>query len=544
MIRLRPSGVDELLIKRVRDWYEPGPGVFFTGIAGTAPFTPAALFTTGVNGAWYDPSDMTTLYQDAAGTTPVTAMEQPVGLILDKSKGLVLGSELVVNGTDFVDSNSDGTPDSWVAQGTSTMSVVSGVFRITTAITNGTNGAKQLITGLTAGKTYKVSALIRAAAAVSGQIGSVRWANGDVTSGYSILLTAPHSNTSFVSLSGYITPSGASVSLFLINGGTPDSQSTFEYDNISVKEIAGNHAFNNSGNSANFPVLSARYNLYVNTETLATQNVTTAAVNYKLTFTGTGSITLSGTATGTYSAGSYTITCTAGTLTSTVSGTVTQADIRPANESIGQPAYQRVGNVSVTASDYDTVGFKPYLRFNDPARGTNNWLQTGSIDFTSTDKMFVCAGTRKNNSTVSVMAELSQAADSATYPGSFYFVSSEANVGATSWGLRGTAFARGITASVSTPVTEVNSAKLDLAGAGRPYEIFPRINGTDVSYSGPGTDAGTGNYGNYPLYIGARAGSSLWFNGRIYGLIICGKQASASEITNTETYLNQKTGAY
>lgn len=37
------------------------------------------------NGAMLDPSDMTTMYQDAAGTTTVTAVEQPVGLILDKS---------------------------------------------------------------------------------------------------------------------------------------------------------------------------------------------------------------------------------------------------------------------------------------------------------------------------------------------------------------------------------------------------------------------------------------------------------------------------
>ena len=37
------------------------------------------------NGLLFDPSDMSTLYQDAAGTTPVTAVEQPVGKILDKS---------------------------------------------------------------------------------------------------------------------------------------------------------------------------------------------------------------------------------------------------------------------------------------------------------------------------------------------------------------------------------------------------------------------------------------------------------------------------
>src|SRR5574343_719838 len=57
-----------------------------------------ALFAAGEQGAWYDPSDFSTMFQDSAGTTPVTAVEHPVGKILDKSKGLVLGPELVTNG--------------------------------------------------------------------------------------------------------------------------------------------------------------------------------------------------------------------------------------------------------------------------------------------------------------------------------------------------------------------------------------------------------------------------------------------------------------
>lgn len=43
------------------------------------------LFSASEPGAWYDPSDMSTLFQDSAGTVPVTAVEQPVGRILDKS---------------------------------------------------------------------------------------------------------------------------------------------------------------------------------------------------------------------------------------------------------------------------------------------------------------------------------------------------------------------------------------------------------------------------------------------------------------------------
>lgn len=44
-----------------------------------------ALFARGEQGAWYDPSDKVTMFQDAVGNVPVTAAEQPVGLILDKS---------------------------------------------------------------------------------------------------------------------------------------------------------------------------------------------------------------------------------------------------------------------------------------------------------------------------------------------------------------------------------------------------------------------------------------------------------------------------
>lgn len=49
------------------------------------PFTPLDLFKNGEHGAWYDPSDLSTLFQDAAGTIPVTADGDPVGLMLDKS---------------------------------------------------------------------------------------------------------------------------------------------------------------------------------------------------------------------------------------------------------------------------------------------------------------------------------------------------------------------------------------------------------------------------------------------------------------------------
>lgn len=43
------------------------------------------LFLNGKQGVWYDPSDKSTLFQDVAGTVPVTKDGDPVGLIKDKS---------------------------------------------------------------------------------------------------------------------------------------------------------------------------------------------------------------------------------------------------------------------------------------------------------------------------------------------------------------------------------------------------------------------------------------------------------------------------
>jgi len=77
-------------------------------------------------------------------------------------------------------------------------------------------------------------------------------------------------------------------------------------------------------------------NLFLNSDTLATQDVTVAAVKHTLHFTGTGTVTLSGastdgplvgTGTGEAHRVSLTFTPTAGTLTCTVTGTVTNAQL-------------------------------------------------------------------------------------------------------------------------------------------------------------------------------------------------------------------------
>lgn len=61
-----------------------GISLAITNILG-GRLNPLSWFGAGEQGAWYDPSDITTLFQDSAGNTPVTAVEQPVGLMKDKS---------------------------------------------------------------------------------------------------------------------------------------------------------------------------------------------------------------------------------------------------------------------------------------------------------------------------------------------------------------------------------------------------------------------------------------------------------------------------
>jgi len=58
-------------------------------------FNPEDLFFLGEKGAYYSPGDISTLFQDAAGTTAVTADGDPVGLAVDKSGNAVNAAQSV-----------------------------------------------------------------------------------------------------------------------------------------------------------------------------------------------------------------------------------------------------------------------------------------------------------------------------------------------------------------------------------------------------------------------------------------------------------------
>jgi hypothetical protein len=291
------------------------------------PFSPASLFTGGIPGVWYDPSDYSTLFQDSAGTTPVTAVEQPVGLMLDKSQGLMLGPEKSVNG-DF----SNGTTG-WTTAGGATLAldstVIAGGAKITSAGVG--SAASLVVSGLVVGKTY--------AASIRLYLPSSNTVNSCAT--FSLLglhdsgrRNIPEDSIQTVPYYFTATATSAQLAVTMVNPGVAWSASgdVVYIDDLSVKELAGNHAF--QATSASRPVLSARKNWLLATETLSTQNVTVLAGQMVLSFYGTGTVTLSGASTagplvgtGVANRVSLTFTPTAGTLTLTVSGSVTQAQL-------------------------------------------------------------------------------------------------------------------------------------------------------------------------------------------------------------------------
>ena len=175
-----------------------------------------SLFSNGEQGFFYDPNDLSTMYQDVAGTIPVTAAEQPVGLMLDKSKGL-LGIEKFVN-PDF-DSDT-----AWKKIATVTISNGSAILS-----SAGGNPTLSQNVGLIAGKWYEVTVNVT-----------------EVTSGSSAFrfYGADGIHTIF-----NITSSGIYKAMVMARSdatgliGFSALSASMNISSASVKELAGNHAY-------------------------------------------------------------------------------------------------------------------------------------------------------------------------------------------------------------------------------------------------------------------------------------------------------------
>jgi hypothetical protein len=178
---------------------------------------------------------------------------------------------------------------------------------------------------------------------------------------------------------------------------------------------------------------------------------------------------------------------------------------------------------------YQTDGTLHWLVFN----GTSSAMVTPSIDFTATDEMSVFAGMRKlSDAATAILAELSTAAG--FNAGSFYLLGS-VTTGAYQGRTAGTLQPTVDSAVYSAPKTAV----LSLLGDISLDSLAIRVNQAETSSSG---DQGTGNFGNFPLYIGARNQTSLYFNGNLYGLTVRGALSDGTTLSKSESLMAAKTG--
>ena len=443
-------------------------------------FSPLALFAAGEQGAWYDPSDFSTMFQDTAGTTPVTATGQTVGRINDKSgRG------------------------NHATQATAASRPIYGIEPF--------GGRRNLLTFTEQfdnavwlkGSTTTVSAN------TSETTDPIGGNTADVLSETAV------TNFHFLELQSAIT--------FVA------TQYTFTaYLKQGTQRYAGIHINDGTARGCSIDLQTGALGTPYGSATASRQVLANGW--FRLTVTATVSATASGQV-AIYLSNSNSLASYAG-------NTANKIYIWGAQLETGSTAtaYQRVTDQwNVTQAGVPSVA---YIQCD----GTDDFLVTGTIT-PGIDKAQVFAGVRKlSDSGVGVLAEMSAVVTNAGTL-ALYAPSAGNNYGfllngSTLTGLNSTTY--------TAPITNVLSCMFDIAQSVATTEIVPRINGvTPTSAVIGAVNAGAGNFTANPLYIGRRGGTTLPFNGRIYGMAVrFGANLTAAQITQMETWVNGKTGAY
>jgi len=171
----------------------------------------------------------------------------------------------------------------------------------------------------------------------------------------------------------------------------------------------------------------------------------------------------------------------------------------------------------------------------------DDFLQTASVDFSGTNKLLATAALRKlSDSAAGTVVELS--AVSNTSNGSFALLAPAGPNDTLAVYMRGaTALTTTVPSGIPSPASRVFTGVMDTSAAVG-SQSRSRLNGAHYAYAPQ--DSGGGNFGNYPLYIGRRGGTSLPFNGRLYSLLIRGAATPDATIATVERYLNSKARIY
>jgi|GEM_PF-1873467 hypothetical protein len=545
-------------------------------------FNPLRLFSNGEPGAWFEANDANTLFTDVAGTTPVTTPGDAVALQLDKSQGLTLGPDTV----DFAVLGDQGT--GWVKEDgiikkisdDATLydfgaSVEAGkYYEITLTKLNHTVGNPSITVG---GNSYS---------------GIISFEDPDGT--YTFILQATGSGTVTVAANA----ARIWLSAFSVRElpGNHRTQATVAARPLYALHPVGGvrnllqytEEFDNAFWVKTTATVAANASAAPNGTTTADKLIATAVSGqHKLNAnsvsgSGTHSFSIYAKPAG-YSwiilqtAGGFAwfdvSTGTIGTQTG-VTGLIEPADggffrctiVESVTTTIGTPTVWVTNGNGVTsfigdgtsgvyiwgaqleqgstATNYQRVGSFLDVSEEGKARrgriwynGTSHFMQTGTIT-PGTDKVQVFAGVRKLSDAAagiliesSTISETSNGAFGIAAPGSstkFIAIS------------RGTIIrtAGTTSAAYNAPTTRVVSAFSDISGD----RVALHIDGTQVAQS---TESqGTGNYLAYPIYFGARAGTSLFYNGyEDTSIIRFGPNLDDTTISKVESYVASKTPA-
>jgi hypothetical protein len=540
-----------------------------------------------------------TLYQDTAGTTPVTTTGQSVGLLLDKSKGLVLGPELVTNGT--FDSGTAG----WSAANSATIAVTSGVAQVTQTSSNLAAIRQSITTAV--GRSYRVSC------AIASQNGAGIVAIAQDTGTFAVIAQSAvvsSADQTTVTLTFVATATTTFVAARFNASGA--SGNTFTVDNISVKEIAGNHAV--QATTANRPIygvhpVGGRRNLLVRTEEFenASWSKLTSTVTANAAVAPDGTTTadkligtvastnirllqnqpLAGGTTYTYSvyakSAEYTTlrvqrndtnlnvfthefdlsagTASGGGVISNEGGgwfRCSGSIVCNATATTGPLFVAEPGTIGNGTSGILIWGAQleagstatAYQRVTDQYNvteagvssvsylffdGVNDSLATPTIT-PGVDKAQVFAGVRKlSDAAGGVLIEHS--ASFAVNNGTFNIEAPSSATPNYRFNSKGTTLGQVSVSPFVAPISNVLTGLGDISGDLSAL----RVNAVQAGQST--TDQGTGNYLAYPLFIGARNSASNFFSGHLYSLIArFGPNLDTGQISSTETWVAGKTG--
>ena len=265
--------------------------------------------------------------------------------------------------------------------------------------------------------------------------------------------------------------------------------------------------------------MSARYNLLTGTTLLSTQTVSTVLSDYRLRFIGSGTITLSGSATGTYSSGSHLITGVPfGSLTLTVSGIVASADLRVANDGVGLPVYQSV----TSSTTYDSVGFPYYLSFD----GVDDTMVSTTVSLSPTKQITGWFAMRKLSNSNADYFEGNWHASSTGRFQLFNF----ALTGAISVQSSGGTTVQVISGGLGNVTSRIATFSSDIAAPLLSLRIDGAASASSTSSQGAGT------FANQPIYLGS---DSVYYpQMRVYGAILRSTSSTLGQITDTENWLN------